>query len=145
MSKKEQDKLVLKLRTSLLKQEAALEAAEKPVYVTSGLFRSNPMSDRNIINVKSATQEQLVLATESVIHKKAAFDVLGIDTGKHLGSTLDEWIEDFKTRIGVLNKNVTLAKVKATREKIDTQLLSATQKRGITLDSVVGEVAELTK
>lgn len=143
-SKKDQDKLVLKLRTKLLQQEAELISAEKPVYITSGLFRANPHSDRGIIDIKSASQAQLIIATEAIIHKKAAFDILGIEPGKHIGSTLIEWIDDFKTRIGVLNKNIILAKVRATQQKIETQLLSATQKRGIALEDVAADVEELT-
>jgi len=142
-TKKDQDAKVLKLRNKLLKQEAKLTAAEKPVYVTSGMFRPNQHSDRGMINVKSASESQLVTATEQIMHKKTAFDILGIPAQPHIGSSLEEWIEDFKTRLGVLNKNETLAKITKLKNTIETQLLSTSQKRDIVADDVAGKVDEL--
>ena len=144
-TKKEQDKKVLKLRKSLIAQEAALEAAKKPVYITSGLFRPSQHSDRGIINVKIASQSELVNATIAIAHRKSALDMLGIEEETHLGSTLEEWVEDFKTRLGVINKNALLDRVRATKEKIETRLLSTSQKRDIEVDDVAEEVANLTK
>ena len=140
---KEQDAKVLELRTALLKRKEALLGSDKPVYSTSGLFRPDQYSQRNVINIKSSGKGELITATVSLNARMAAAKVLGIEVQSHLGYTTEQWITDFRTRIGVLDRNDNLAEV-AKLEAVLEPLLTLKQKRQIGVDDLIDQVAAAT-
>jgi hypothetical protein len=145
MSKKDQDKKILKLRKRLLAKEALLGQSEKPTYITGGMFRTSAHSDRGAINIKTAAVDQIRQAAQSVVIQTEADKLLGLDSTTHLGYSLDSWIQDFKTRLTVLAHITILADVKAIREKVDAELLSTSQKRDIVLDETLAKADKLTE
>jgi hypothetical protein len=145
MSKKDQDKKIIKLRKQLLAKEALLGQSEKPTYLTSGLFRATSHSERGAVNIKHASESQVRQAAEAIVIKVGADTLLGLKPAIHLGYSLDSWTEDLKTRLTVLNHIDILASVKALREKVETELLSTSQKRDIVLEDTLGEAEELIK
>jgi hypothetical protein len=142
MSKTE-DKKIIALRKKLTKKLELLERADKPTYLTGGLFRPNHYSDRGNINIKLATEAEIRSAAQGIVTIKAADALLDLDNRDHLGFPLDSWIEDLKTRLAVIKRIDTLNSIKSLKQKVDSELLTTSQKRTIKLDETLEKVADI--
>lgn len=142
--KKEQDSKVLELRQQLLDKEKSLRTAEKPNYLTSGLYRPLSALDRGSINIKSAKKHELIEAAISLNAKAKACKTLDLESETHLGYPIEDWITDLKTRIAVLNKVQTLQEVQALQAQLEP-LLTPSQKREIGISDLSSKIQEVVK
>lgn len=135
------DKKVMEMRQSLLEKRQALLNSENPVYKTSGTFRPNFTSPRGEINIKTANKTQLIDAYVALNARNQAANALNIEPGVHLGYPVADWVEDFKTRISVIDRNDNLAAVNKLTAELST-LLTPSQKREIGIADLQSKIAE---
>ena len=140
MAKKADDQ-VLKLRNELIAKREAIVNAEKPVYKAGDWFSPNGANARGEFQVAIATENQLLGGVKALLLHKQSAEILGMDV-QHQGFSVEDWIEDFKTRKSVLDRNVNLARVKELEDKL-TPLLTKEQLREIGISDLADAIKSL--
>ena len=140
MSKKVDEK-VMKLRQELLKKKAFLLGSDKPVYVAGEYFRNDISSTYGEFRVSIASENQLLMGIKSILLHESAADTLNMSE-THLGFSVDEWIQDFKTRKSVLDRVKNLSKVTQIEAKLK-ELLSQAQLREIGINDIANKISSL--
>ena len=117
------DERVLALFEKLQAKKAEVANAERPVYVTGGQFRYSE-SVGTSVDIMTARDERklveiLVFLKDRSERYPAACEELGVIAEfKWLGFTYDEWKQDLKTRISVLQ----IAKRKAELKELEARV-----------------------
>jgi len=133
------DAIVMEMRKSLMAKKSAVLGTDNPVYKTSGLFRPHATSQRNEVNIKSSNEGEIVGALMSLNSRDAARKELGLSSGSHLGFTLEEWKDDFKTRISVINRVKTLKEIESLEAEL-SKLLTPKQLREIGIEELASKI-----
>jgi len=132
---------VLELRKLLLEKEEALKNAENPQYKTSCMFRPEVHSQRGAVNVKLASATEILEAYKSIRNHEEAAKELGLDT-KHLGYTVAEWKEDFKTRIAVISRDETLTEIARIKQELEP-LMTVKEKRQVGIEDLADKIKDI--
>lgn len=117
------DERVLALFEKLQSKKAEVANAERPVYVTGGQFRYSE-SVGTSVDIMTARDERklveiLVFLKDRSERYPAACEELGVTAEfKWLSFTYDEWKQDLKTRISVLQ----IAKRKAELKELEARV-----------------------
>ena len=117
------DERVLALFEKLQSKKAEVANAERPVYVTGGQFRYSESvgTSVDIMTVRDERKlvEILVFLKDRSERYPAACEELGVEAEfKWLGFTYDEWKQDLKTRVSVLQ----IAKRKAELKELEARV-----------------------
>lgn len=123
----------------LIAKRKELEGTKKPVWVTSCIYRPHVMSQRGEFDIRGASATQLLDGYKSLLNHNEACKELGIDV-KHLGFTVDEWKEDFKLRMRVINRTQTLNDI-ARYSAALRPLLTKSQLRELDLEEMTDEIS----
>lgn len=140
MAKKADDK-VMKLRETLLAKRAELANAEKPVYKAGEFFTPNVNNARGEFQVAVANSNQLLNGVKAVLLHEQSAKVLGMDVN-YQGFPVSDWIEDFKTRKAVLDKNTKLLEIKNLEDQLKP-LLTKEQLREIGISDLADAIESL--
>ena len=117
------DQRVIAFFEKLTAKKAEVSNAERPVYVTGGQFRYSE-SVGTSIDIMTARDERklveiLVFLKDRSERYPAACEELGVAAEfKWLGFTYDEWKQDLKTRVSVLQ----IAKRKAELKELEARV-----------------------
>ena len=128
---------------ALVAKRKELEGTENPVWKTSCIFRSNVMSQRNEMDIRIAQSTQLLGAYKSMLNHDLACKELGIDP-MHLGYTAEDWKDDIKLRVRVLNRTKTLNDI-ARYSAALRPLLTKSQIRDLDLGEMADEISAVLK
>ncbi len=117
------DQRVIALFEKLTAKKAEVSNAERPVYVTGGQFRYSESvgTSVDIMTVRDERKlvEILVFLKDRSERYPAACEELGVAAEfKWLGFTYDEWKQDLKTRVSVLQ----IAKRKAELKELEARV-----------------------
>ena len=117
------DERVLALFEKLQSKKAEVANAERPVYVTGGQFRYSESvgTSVDIMTVRDERKlvEILVFLKDRSERYPVACEELGVEAEfKWLGFTYDEWKQDLKTRVSVLQ----IAKRKAELKELEARV-----------------------
>lgn len=117
------DERVLALFEKLQSKKAEVANAERPVYVTGGQFRYSESvgTSVDIMTVRDERKlvEILVFLKDRSERYPTACEELGVAAEfKWLGFTYDEWKQDLKTRVSVLQ----IAKRKAELKELEARV-----------------------
>jgi len=99
------DDLVKKLFSIVQEKKVAIEKAERPCWLTSGNFGYSAYSINDRTDIKTISDsrkivEMLAFLIDRKEKSEIAASELGVDYNfKWLGFTIDEWKNDFQTRI----------------------------------------------
>ena len=119
---KNNDQTINALLKKIEEQTAALGKPIKPAWNTNGVFKFGAGEALNI-NVTNET-EKLCYALAELFEHEASFvrasGILGLKKAvyKYNGYTVDEWKEDFMTRIRVIEYNAKKKTLDATKAKL---------------------------
>lgn len=104
-TKKTTDELVKELFDSVQEKKLAIEKAERPCWETSGNFGYSANSGHDRVNIQTVTDVRKLVEMYAFLidreekSEKAAKD-LGVDYKfTWLGFSVDEWKNDFQTRV----------------------------------------------
>lgn len=142
------DKKISELFEVVKKQKAEVEAAEK---ASKQSWKTNcsivvPFSSsEQPVNLQTANQDKVKSVVMALLKHKEysaeAESVLGIDSSsKYNGFEYEDWIEDCKKRISVLNIKTKKDKLQELEKRLNG-IVSPEQKRQMELDSIMGELA----
>lgn len=101
------DERVQLLFAKLQAKKAEVANAERPQYITSGLFRYSE-SVGNTVDIMSARDERKLVEILTFLKERSekyaeAAKELGVEvTFTWLGFTVEEWIKDLRTRVSIL-------------------------------------------
>ena len=105
----ENDKLVQQLSKIVEQKKAEISNIEKPTWLTNCAFRYSEDSSK-VMNLNTVTDvNKLVSALALLLGKEGEYtkasELLGVETEgfKWFGYSVDDWVTDFKTRIGKIN------------------------------------------
>jgi len=132
---------VLDLRKQLITKEEELLKAENPQYKTSCMFRPSEYSQRGAINVKLASEQEILEAYKELKNHEECAKDLGLNP-KHLGYSVSEWIEDFKTRIAVINRDKTLNKIEEIKKELEP-LMTVKEKRQVGIENLEDKIGNI--
>lgn len=131
----------LKLYEAIQAKKEELVKSENPKYLCAPTFRPNQNSDRGVVNIRSAGENQIVSAYKSIIlHGQATAD-LGLNT-KHCGFATDEWKHDFKLRLAVLNRNTVLAQLAQLETEVKG-VMTTKEKKTVVMGDLTDRLADL--
>jgi len=131
----------MELRRQLLEKKAALLGTEKPQYKTSCMYRPFSDSHRYEVDIRTANKQEILNAAKSLMNHKAAAEELGMDSS-HLGFAVDEWMDDFKLRIAVIDRAETLKKIEELEKELRT-VLTPKQLREIGIEDLTEKIGNI--
>lgn len=133
-TKQTTDEKVKALFTSVQEKKLAIEKAERPNWITAGMFGYSANSAHDRINLQTVTDvrkivEMLAFLTERKEKSENAAQELGVDYKfTWLGFSVDEWKNDFQIRvnqISIQEKRRELAEIEARLNAIISPELKA--------------------
>lgn len=118
------DERVQILFTALQTKKAEVANAERPQYITGGMFRYSESNGSSIDIISARDERKLVeiltfLKERSIRYAEAA-EQLNVDVSfTWLGFTVEEWLADLQTRVSVLQIAKRRSELKDLEEKIN--------------------------
>ena len=140
----EKDKKVQQLIKLAQTKKAEIAKAEKSSWVTNCNFRKNPaLSTGTNIHTVSDT-DVIVDCYQHLLEKKGSYDKAVNDLGLEgsfswMGFTIDQWKEDFKTRITKINLVSEKKKLELLESRLD-KLVSKEVREAMELEAIEKEL-----
>ena len=143
MIKKSNQIAILDENSSTRQQLAAIDAAlSKLQHVSESNYRTSMNLD-GVGDLKQVTKtEDLIKALSSVLGREAAYNnaakVIGLTTYPVFtlgGGNAQDWTEDIKLRIAIINNKETLDTLKAAKEEL-SKFLSEAEQRALAVEKV---------
>ncbi|MCK4500936.1 hypothetical protein KAU11_10595 [Candidatus Babeliales bacterium] len=108
---------VLKLREEILNEIQEIGEKET-IYITSGNYRPLVMTQRDTINIKTASSGALQDSYISTLGIAKAQKALGFEFNKHFGHSIKSWQKDMVVRAGVLRQEARLRTLNTALERV---------------------------
>lgn len=124
---------------ALIAKRKALEGTDNPIWKTSCIYRSNAMSQRNEFDIRTALAIQLLGGYKSILNHDQACKELGISP-MHLGFPIEEWKDDMKLRMRVINRTKILNDIARYAAAL-RPLLTKSQIRDLDLGEMTDEIS----
>jgi len=141
------DDRVKALFANLQAKKAEVASAERPTYITGGLFRysiNNPSNgvdlttERNILKLK----EIWMFLDERSAHNEPANEFFGIsEPFKWQGFTVEEWERDLKTRANFIQLKQRKEELQALEDRIN-KVVSPELRRQMEMDAIEAELSK---
>jgi len=132
---------VLQARTALKKKREELLKDITSEYKCPAVFRPNQHTDRGSINLRAANTHQIKSAVKSMLLDRQANEFL-VEEIKHDGFMAEEWLADFKVRMGVLSRSKKLAAIDDLAEEVEA-MMDAGEMRDFKLPSMLERIENL--
>ncbi len=133
------DDMIKQLMAKVATQKEALGTKPKPSWKTNALFKFNGDTHFNLNTVSDSGKLVVALAhllAQSDDTAKAA-QMLGVAAPKFewFGYSVEDWVDDFKMRISIIEWEAKKAKLDATQTKL-SQLVSEEARTEMELESI---------
>jgi len=138
---KKADDIVMELRKNLLEKKSLVLGTEKPVYTAGEWFQPDLSSSAGSFNLRAANKFQIMKGAKSVLLHKETAEVVGLEID-YLGFSVTEWLNDFKTRVSVLNRAENLRKISIIETEL-SKLLTPAQLREIGIGDLADKIKDL--
>lgn len=137
------DEKISILLSKIEERKKELKSIESPKYVTNMIFSGEGYNNHNL---NSLSFDGLVELTAFLLRRKEevtkAEEFLGVKMRNPLifgnNFTIDQWLEDVKTRIKYMDINLIKSKLKADEDKL-TKLYSEEKKKSIDIDNIASD------
>lgn len=143
------DDIVMGLIAEIDRRKKAITVADNPKWVTNCQFHTNPdkPSDSNLIPLHvESNVSKLINAAAAMLQAKESYEKaakqLGVDNAPAftwLGHSVDDWLHDFKARIGKIQIGKEKEKLKKLEDRLD-KLVSPEQKAKLELEAIIAEL-----
>lgn len=143
-----EDQKVLQMLAKLAKAKEAVERAEKPCYLTGGLFKYSEASASGTVDITTVRDERKLVEIaaflrEREVNYEPAAKELGCDVQfTWLGFKRSEWMADLQTRVNILQIAKKRAELRDLEELVNT-LVSPELMRSMKMAEAAEKLAKL--
>lgn len=143
-----EDQKVLQMLAKLATAKEAVERAEKPCYLTGGMFKYSEASVSNSIDITTVRDERKLVEVAAFLREREsnylpAAKELGCDVRfTWLNFTKDEWMADLQTRVNILQIAKKRAELRDLEELVNT-LVSPELMRSMKMAEASAKLAKL--